>query len=354
VGLSEDQKAMLRLLAQREQGYEDIAALMGLSVEQVRERVKDALAQLEQEKAEAPAAPAEEPRGAGPVAQGGASSSQAAGEAPPSTPPAPEATSEETAEVQAVPLEPEGPAVPVEQEPVASPKGSEVPAAEAASAAEVPREPKVSRSGPPRVSLPEGNGARAAIAAGVGAVIVLVVVLIVGGGGGGSSSGTTASGANTGTSAEEGEPTSTGGSKQLTKAVLEPVGGSSASGVAIFGRVKKALALQVEAEGLNPTAKGHSYTVWLAASPQKMLPLASTAVAKDGRIGAQFEVPAEVLAYLANESFGQIVITETEDSALKASLKKATGEKKAPAYTGTAVLEGTVTGPIVGAAKREK
>jgi hypothetical protein len=346
VGLSEDQKAMLRLLAQREQGYEDIAALMGLSVEQVRERVKDALAQLEQEKAEAPAAPAEEPRAAGPVAADDSSSSQAAGEEPSPTPPAAEAPPEETAEV---------PAVPVAPEPVASPKGSEVPAAEAVPAAEVPREPKVSRSGPPRVSLPEGNGARAAIAAGVGAVIVLVVVLIVGGGGGGSSSGTSPSRANlTAGRTEEALPTSTGSGKQLTKAVLAPVGGSSASGVAIFGRVKKALALQVEAEGLNPTAKGHSYTVWLAASPQKMLPLASTAVAKDGRIGAQFEVPAEVLAYLANESFGQIVITETEDSALKASLKKATGEKKAPAYTGTAVLEGTVTGPIVGAAKREK
>ena len=33
MALSEDQKAMLRLLAQREEGYEDIGALTGLSVE---------------------------------------------------------------------------------------------------------------------------------------------------------------------------------------------------------------------------------------------------------------------------------------------------------------------------------
>ena len=40
MALSDDQKAMLRLLAQREQGYDDIAALMGLSVEEVRARVR--------------------------------------------------------------------------------------------------------------------------------------------------------------------------------------------------------------------------------------------------------------------------------------------------------------------------
>ena len=33
MGLTDDQKAMLRLLAQREEGYDDMAALMGISVE---------------------------------------------------------------------------------------------------------------------------------------------------------------------------------------------------------------------------------------------------------------------------------------------------------------------------------
>jgi hypothetical protein len=57
VALSDDQKALLRLLAQREQGYEDIAAVMGLSVDEVRTRVRQALAGLEDE-GEAPAPPA--------------------------------------------------------------------------------------------------------------------------------------------------------------------------------------------------------------------------------------------------------------------------------------------------------
>ena len=119
-----------------------------------------------------------------------------------------------------------------------------------------------------------------------------------------------------------------------------PSTAATPSGVAIFGRVKNSLALQVAAEGLEPTGDGESYSIWLAASPQKMLPLASTEVGEDGRIGAQVEVPTEVLAYLANGTFGQIAITRTDDSQLKASLATATKEKQAPAYTGDEVLRG--------------
>jgi DNA-directed RNA polymerase specialized sigma24 family protein len=59
--LTDDQKAMLRLLAQREEGYDDMAALMGISVEEVRERVKEALAEVEE-----PPAPEEAPEAAAP------------------------------------------------------------------------------------------------------------------------------------------------------------------------------------------------------------------------------------------------------------------------------------------------
>ena len=138
--------------------------------------------------------------------------------------------------------------------------------------------------------------------------------------------------------------------KEVTRAVLNPVDGTEASGLAVFGRVKNSLALQIAAEGLPPSACG--YTIWLAASPQKMLPLASTKVTKAGAINAQVEVPVEVLAYLANETFGQLAITRTDESQLKASLAAATKEKQAPEYTGTEVLRGSVRGPIVGAAKR--
>lgn len=54
MSLSDDQRALLRLLAQREQGYEDIAALKGRSVEEVREEVRAALEQLDAPRPEPP------------------------------------------------------------------------------------------------------------------------------------------------------------------------------------------------------------------------------------------------------------------------------------------------------------
>jgi hypothetical protein len=306
VPLSDDQKAMLRMLAQREQGYDDLAALMGLSVEEVRARVREALDQLEDEGEPPPAdvpRPAEEPR------------------APES--PAPKAA------VEPPPPEPE-----TTQRFEAAPKPPPAPP---------------HRAAPPRLPLPADRGARAALLAGAGVVVVLVVLLLTGALGG--SGDETASGGSQSEVAARAEAAAKSG--RTTGAVLSPVGGGGASGRAIFGRVKNSLALEVEAQGLAPTKKGQSYTIWLAQSPQRMLPLASTRVEKSGRIGAQVAVPTEVLGFLAKGVFDQLAVTLTSDATLKASLAKATSEKKAPIYTGTEVLRGQIVGPIVGIANKE-
>ncbi|HET7509221.1 MAG TPA: hypothetical protein VFJ65_03130 [Solirubrobacterales bacterium] len=319
--LSDDQKAILRLLSQRgEQGYEDLSALMGISIEEVHTRAQAAARELEGEGIPAPAIP--DPPGGG----GDSPSVAKDGEAPPgeSPPPEPEPKAEKPA-----------PAPEKQEAPKALPKG----------------EPK-----PPlkkELKLLEGRGLWALLAGAAIVVVFLVIILVSGGDGdSGSSTTTTASGKVTGKAVEALEKAAERSGKEVTKAVLNPVDGSEASGVAVFGRVKNKLALQVFAEGLNETAKGEDYTIWLAASEEKMLPLASTPVSKDGKISAQVEVPVEILAYLANETFGQLAITRTDESQLKASLAKATKEKQAPTYTGTEVLRGTVTGPIVGAAQR--
>jgi hypothetical protein len=321
VALSDDQRAMLRLLAQREQGYDDIAALMGISVDDVRARVRGALAQLEEEGKPAPDLLPEAPRAPDPPPR--------APDPPPPSPPEP-------------PPAPSMPAAKAEPEPAPKPAP--------------PSPPAGGGSGRPKLSLPSGRGPLAAVGAAIAVIVVVALILIIGGGGSGDSSTTaTTSASNSGAEESgEGQSANAAGGKEVTKAVLAPVGGGNGSGVAIFGRVKNALALQVQAQGLKPTTQSQSYAIWLAQSPQQMLPLAETPVGKNGRIGAQFEVPVEVLAYLANETFGQLAITLVDRSSLKAALAKATKEKKSPAYTGTEVLRGTVTGPIVGAANKEK
>lgn len=297
---------MLRLLAQREQGYDDIAALMGLSVDEVRSRVRDALDQLEAEGEPLPPVPEPEP-------------------APPE-PPAPE---------------PEPPAEPVSPPPP-PPTPTEPVATEAPSPGAPPSPPQRPQV---KLSMPSDSGPRAAIVAGALVLVALVVILIVGGGDDSGSANTAAEG-NT--------PVAEGGEGERTGAVLEPVNGSGASGEANFGRVGESLALQLNVQGLEPTGKNRNYTIWIAQSPRRMLPLTSTRVGKSGKIEGQFEVPVEVLEYLAAGTFDQLAITRTEDAKLQASLEKASKESKEPSYTGTEVLRGTITGPIVGAAAREE
>jgi hypothetical protein len=331
VALSDEQNAMLRLLASGEQGYDDIAALMGLSVTEVRAKVVGALAQLEAEGKPVPDVPSPVPGGAKPAAE--------------SAPPTPEPPAK-------VPSEPE----PVIAEPT-PPK--------AAAAATPP--PSTPPSGGRTITLPSGRGAWL-LGGGIAAIVVIVVVILLVSGGGGNSSSTssTASSGSTTPTAEkagnetgsEAESESTSGTKEATVAKLVAVDGSEAEGQATFGRIKNKLALAVEATGLEPTTAGTSYTVWLAQSPTKMLPLASTAVKASGKgagdIAAEFEVPVEVLAYLANGTFAELAITRTDVAKINAAVALAKKEKTTPAYTGEEVLHGQITGPIVGLAKREK
>jgi hypothetical protein len=328
--LTNDQKAILRLLAQRgAAGYDDLSALLGISAAEVHERAKAAAAQLEADGIPAPSIPAP-----------GAAAPEAA------------ATPVEPAQSPA-PREPEPPSEPVAPAPVPPPVQPDPPApTKPKPATPPPLTPKVKAkpSQSPKLSLPKSGGARAALAAGVAIVVALIIVLAVSGGDNSGDPTTSTTALNEGNTEET---ISASNNPKLTQAVLGPVDGGDAKGVATFGRVKNSLALQIEAEGLEPTGKGESYTVWLYESPQKMLPLASTAVGDNGKIGAQVQVPTEVLAYLANETFDQLDISLTEDATLKASLAKATKEKAAPIYTGDDVLRGTITGPIIGAAKKE-
>jgi hypothetical protein len=294
VALTDDQRAMIRLLAQREEGYEDIAALMGLSVEEVRTRVKEALEEL------------------GESGESIANEPEMAEKPPPS--PAPES--------QKPPPPPPPP-----------PRG------------------KPSRPSPlSGVSLPSDRGKRAAILAGAGVVALLVVLLVTGalGGDDSSSSSTTSTATEGGTAS----PTETTGAEsgKLTQAILSPVNGGEGEGRALFGRIKSTPVLQVEAKGLEPSPQGSSYTVWLYKSPKLALRVGAVRVSKSGGIAAQFPIPTELLAYVSSGAFDQIDISLTEDAAYKAEVAKAKQQKRLPAYMGEDVLRGKITGPAVKAA----
>ena len=330
MALTDDQKAMLRLLAQREEGYEDMAALMGLSVEEVRAKVKEALADLAEGEQPAPSP--------GPPAEKADSPAE-----PPVEAPAPKDEGPHAAEEPAAPVEDLATAAPQAAVATAAPPAETPPPA---AKAPTPK-PSPQRPSRPQLLLPEDRGARIGLIAGVSAIVLVVILLATGvlGGGGDDSSGTDTS-----------EPVGTteAGSQQLTQATLEATDGSDASGRALFGRAGKQVVLQVEAEGLDPSPQGQSYVIWLSRSPEQMLPLAATKVDDSGEIVARYQVPAEVLDFLAGGTFDQIAVTLIADDAFRRSVAQARKQSKSPAFTGTEVLRGDITGPIVGLARREK
>jgi hypothetical protein len=292
---------MLRLLAQREQGYEDIAALMGLSVTEVRAKVKDALEQLDE--------------------AGG----------PPIEPPAKAPT---PAKAEQVPPPP--------PEPVAREQAPPPPTPEPTAKKDAPADPSPAPSKSPttylsRVSLPDDRRRLAAIAAGTGVLIVVIVLLATGAFSGGSSE-SSSSGTTTANTAD---------SSRLTQAILAPVDGGNAQGRAVFGRVRKTAVLEVIAKGLDPSPAGHSYTVWLYRSPKVVLRIGGVRVPKSGGIAAQFPVPTQLLAYVASGAFDQVDISLTSDAAYKAEVALAKKQKRLPHYSGTDVLRGKITGPAI-------
>jgi len=289
MGLSDDQRALLRLLAKREDGYEDIAALKGLSVEDLRAEVNAALAELEAAGEAAPLAPAppvERPAEAPPVQ---------APEPQSSAPAAPKATASSSAGARRGVR----PTLPPERR---------------------------------RLVLLTGG------ALGVVAIVLGAIALI--GGNGDSDSTTTSTGAGT-------EEVSTAENGKVTQAVLEAADGSDASGQAVFGRVgKEEIVLQVTAENLQPTERGESYTVWLYRTPKLTLRVGSVPVGEEGNLGARFTIPAELLAYVASGAFNQIYVSRTSDAAYRREVAQAKKSKSLPRYIGETVLTGEITGPI--------
>jgi hypothetical protein len=273
---------MLRLLALREEGYQDIAALLGLSVDQVRARVKEALAELDS--GDAPSSPA--------------------------IPPAPAPTPA-----------PEVPAAP----------------AVAGSASDTrPRRP-AQAGGRPGITIPKERRRIAELAGGL-LVVILLVLFVTGAvdiGGGDSDSGE-----------DSAAQTADGANRRVTGAVLSPPGGGDAAGRAVFGRIGKGPVLQVQAEGLEPTPAGKSYTVWLYRSPKLVLRVGAVKAEKRG-IAAQFPVPVELLSYVAGGAFNQIYISLTDDGSYRAEIAQAREERRLPAYAGETVLRGEIAGPLV-------
>jgi hypothetical protein len=286
MALSEDQKAMLKLVSQPDTSYEDIAALMGLSVEEVREKVDDALAQIDA----GGSAPAAEPE-----------------------PPKPE---------------PEKP----KPEPAATPQAASKPAP-------APKPTAATKQRKPSPKLPEDKGARYAIFAGVAVIVVLVLLLVTGALDGGDDESGSAARSN-------GDSQLAAGERTPTQAVLEPVGGADAAGRALFGRAGKQVVLLLRVKGLDPAPSGRSYTVSISKGSGDRVPLIASLPNKNREIVGSFKIAAQILGLLAS-GYDTMEVSLVPNGELGQALTAAQKTGTAPTYGGVDVARGEVTGPIV-------
>lgn len=303
MALTDDQRAMLRLLARREEGYEDIAALMGISVEEVRARVRDSLAALDAETTL---------------------------DAAPTPPPAP--------------VQPPEPAAEPRQEvaPSAPPQASAPtpqPAAATASPAGAGKPSFAARAGAWVGRVRKGERRRLVELVGGGLIVLLIALFAtgtinLGGDDDGNGNG------------DNGTQAVADGNQEPTQAELSAVDGSDAEGQAVFGRFKQQVALVIAAEGMRPTPKGRSYAISLAKGPDERVPIAAVQVGDNGQLAEQIEVPPEALGLLAN-GFDTMELSLVVNKDLRRILTQSQGAQKPPVFKATDVLRGEVTGPIV-------
>ena len=341
--LSDDQRAMLQLVLQHGQSYEDISGLQGIDVEEVRSSARAALTEIGGEDPDGKVGLTDyllgqaDPIGRADVARQLQSDGDTRALA-------------ERLEAQLRLIAPgaelpslagDGPA-PARRKakPAAKPKPAPAttPSASATSDTSSP-----ARTGPSfgeRLSGAFGDRRAQAIAGLLGVAALVVVIVLVAGGGGSDSHSTSTSAANDGGGGSSQQASNQG----PPRAVLEAQDGSKARGIAVIGQIRQVPTLQVTAFNLEPTSGSQSYAIWLRSS-KTGIPLGRTKVTKTGRMQVRLQLPTQLLQFIGDRTLDNVDVSLVEDAEFKKAVSSARSRKKLPDFTGKDVL----SGPIVGA-----
>ena len=366
MALTQEQRALLQLLLERDQSYEDISGLLGMDVGQVRRRARLSLIEIGGSDPDDDVALTDyllgqaDPIGRADVARHLRSNAEANALA-----------RKLAAQLQLLAPEAEIPEIPAGDER----------AAPAPPRLSRPSRPTTGSPAPPaglrgpaprRKETPERSGGpssltsdqRTLIAALLGAgVLILVIVLLATGavGGDDDDSGNGEATATTGQTGDgNGGNGDGGGGGELTRAVLlPPDGGESPNGVAIFGRLRNTPVIQLTASGLDPPGEGENYSIWLYGDaeeePVALLVSQVDQVAEDGRILIRFPIPAQALGFVANQTFDEIILSLTNQAEYEAEVEEArsANPQRLPRFTGEPVLRGGIILPEQSAANDE-
>ena len=369
MAVTDEQRAMLQLLLEGGQGYDDIGSLLGIPPDEVRSRARSALTEI---------------GGADPDAQVGLSD-YLLGQADPigradavrHLQSDPEANALAQRLVQNLRLLAPRADLPEIPEPRGGRRAASPPPPPAAPAAAAPPETHAPAPPPPAAApkrpgiasraaaLLSGRGRsgsggsvspkrRTQLIVGGGALLVLIIVGVVvasSGGGDGSSdckpvdtSAAEQAGVPTTKLAAVGESADLGcpPTGQLTLVPVSPQTQQNSSKPAISG-----FALQMNAANLEPSENGNEYVLWLYGSDQQARPVGQETVGDNGNLTGAAPLPTQELVFLqALQKVRLSRVTSAEKDQIAQALKAQQGDKKATgviSFVGTPVLEGSGT-----------
>jgi hypothetical protein len=331
VALSDDQRAMLQLLLQRDQSYEDIASLLGLDVDQVRIRARTALTEIGGEDPDRAVGLTDyllgqaDPIGRADVARHLQS----------------DADARSLAERLANQLRVLAPGAEVPELTAVGPSARRrepppLPEPAPAASSEPARRPWAGFGG----TLSKQQ--RQAIAGLLGGGLLVVVIALIAGGAFGGDDGSNG-GSDSGSDGSSQQTTNA--ASNLTRAVLTPQGGGNAQGVAVFAQVRNTPLLQVNVTNLEPTPAGQAYVIWLYGGPRRAFPLVRQRVGKDGQMRGATPIPTQLIQALQQRLFDSIDVSLASNAAVTAALRQARRSQRLPPYAGTSVVRGPIEGP---------
>jgi hypothetical protein len=329
MALTADQRAMLQLLLERGQSYDDIASLLGTDRDSVRERARAALAEL---------------GGRDPDAEVGLTD-YLLGQADPigradavrhlqNDPEAHELASGLIAQLQLIAPDAQLPQLP-------KPKGGRAPrrpaAARAPSGAPATATAGAAGGGPGavadrfRTTLSERQRQVFIVLGALAILLVVGILLIAGVFGGGDES---ASESEPAASSPEGE--------EIVTVPLEAEGAGDASGEAVFGiATADTPYVDVNLSGLEPPQQGKTYVIWLLLTPDQGYPLSPLLIEQDGTFSDRFPIPQFAIPIASRAQF--VDISLSKNSALRPVLEQAV-QKGTPIldFEGDRVLSGEI------------
>jgi len=325
--LSADQRAMLQLVLERGQSYEDIASVLGVGVDEVRTRARAALAELGGGDPDAEVGLTDYLLGqADPIGRADAvrelqSDRESRRLA--------EELVERLRELAPDARLPELPA-PRERRGVLGRRRGDGPrAADRSEAGDAgpPREPHAARF---RDTLSRRQQ-QAIVALGASAVIVIAIVLALTGAFGGG---------------EDPEPvtenTTAAGEEVLETVALGPQRGGDGSGEARFGLATEDQPfVELELQGLAAPSEGETYVVWLLLSANQGYPLSPVQVGGDGSFSDRFPIPQFAIPIASRARF--VDISLSQNRSLLSNLRRAVrDEQPILRYQGESVLRGEI------------